>query len=126
MSPVGVADLDLAATGIPEWSGESLYLETTPDVALPPNLEDLPEDPLEWLLVGGGIQHLPESSLVSPAFPEFDLMDCSDPVHQEKDSLVDHCTATTIAQPIGLTESISTSTATLNMADPKVSVQSLL
>jgi hypothetical protein len=90
ISPLGVADLDLqAAASVSDascsWPNESLYLD---------NLED---DPLEWLLHGEGMNHLPESSI--PIFPEFEGSLVPNPIVNIADSL--------------------------NIADPKISVQSL-
>ena len=146
VSPVGVADIDLmqSSAGFSDWSSESMFLETTTpydEIPAPPSFDGLSEDPLEWLL-GGGLQHLPESSLNPSGFPEFDPMDCPEPVTVEETSSTSSATAVSMEDqaPPSLQHSATTTattttntadttldsaTATLNMADPKVSVQSL-
>lgn len=87
ISPNNVADFDLNYISV-EGLDETLYLS---EDAMDGGVTD--EDPLEWLMMDPNMEHLPESSLDAPQFPE---LGCSVP-----DPLV-------------------------NIADPKVTVQSLL
>jgi hypothetical protein len=77
----------------------ALYLDNEPFD------DEIAADPLDWLIGGGGINHLPESSLEhAPMFPEFHSEDYTsyESEHVGKDSPDE-----------------------LNITDPKVTVQSL-
>lgn len=71
---------------------------------------ELGDDPLEWL-IDGGINHLPESSLLeaAPMFPDFSDMTAEDQLH-----------VTVQVQPKSFDPSFLQ-----DIADPKVTVQSL-
>jgi hypothetical protein len=104
VSPVGVNDFDTQMHSgtsycMPGNNDSALYLDSEPFD------DEIAADPLEWLLGGGGINHLPESSLEhAPMFPEF---------HHEDYSYLD------------VADVPSKETSELNIADPKVTVQSL-
>jgi SHAQKYF class myb-like DNA-binding protein len=110
ISPVGIADLDMQGMDT-TWAKDSnsLYLGAFDE-------DEIVEDPLEWLLGGVGMQHLPESSLV-PMFPEFGE-DLSSGLHLQQKLVPgssDHHYAVIEHHPHD----------GLDMGDPKITVQSL-